>query len=110
MSDHTPGPWMFDKDNVGVNRASGYGILNSEGTIGVTVHLKHLGFVTPDELIENAEANARLIAAAPELLVALEDMVKNDYASKQPGHFQRTEKARAAIAKAKGESKSPVTS
>jgi len=107
---HTPGPWEFDKDNVGVNRTTGYGILNSEGTIGVTVHLKHLRFMTPDELIENAEANARLISAAPELLTELEadeDASQLSFAQffKKHGYnvTERGDRRRAAIAKAKGE-------
>ena len=55
-------------------------------------------------------ANARLIAAAPDLLEALED-IANDYAdrfdmdspSTNPGMKVVVENARAAIAKAKGE-------
>ena len=44
---------------------------------------------------EETNANARLIAAAPDLLEALEALLEGD--------FNVAEKARAAIAKAKGE-------
>lgn len=46
------------------------------------------------------EANARLIAAAPELLEALRDLL-NDYdGGIEPGESTLIDKARAAIAKA----------
>ena len=54
------------------------------------------------------EANARLIAAAPDLLEALEDMLAQaEFAAEVrggEGHMKHAmRKARAAIAKAKGE-------
>jgi len=107
---HTPGPWFFDPENVGINIAPGYGIICENGSIGVTVHLKHLGFITPDELTANAEANARLISAAPELLTELEadeDASQLSFTQffKKHGYnvTERGDRRRAAIAKAKGE-------
>jgi len=46
------------------------------------------------------EADARLIAAAPDLLAALEDVVQMYQPAYDPPFIER---ARAAIAKAKGE-------
>ena len=58
--------------------------------------------------LEQAKANARLIAAAPDLLEALEDMLAQaDFAASVrggEGHMKHAmAKARAAIVKAKGE-------
>lgn len=62
------------------------------------------------KISEWRESNEKLRVLNAQLLEPLEDLVKRDYFSGVPEHFQRTEKARAAIAKAKGESESPVTS
>lgn len=48
-------------------------------------------------------ADARLIAAAPDLLAALEVLVKNYPVSQLSNYKEPIEKAKAAIAKAKGE-------
>jgi hypothetical protein len=53
--------------------------------------------------IETAEANARLIAAAPELLEALEKIAKMEIPHGSCVDNQMRDIARAAIAKAKGE-------
>lgn len=77
---HTPGPWRYDY-------APGYcgELLAANGTTLAE-------FVT-----EPSEANARLIAAAPDLLEALIDIAEK---STDAGAI---ECARAAIAKATGE-------
>ena len=96
MSGHTPGPWLVEGRTVYALNDDGY---NRFSALVQDAH-------TPgDEL----EANARLIAAAPELLEALED-IANDYAerfdmdsqSTNPGMKVVVENARAAIAKARG--------
>lgn len=51
---------------------------------------------------ENSEANARLIAAAPELLEALQNIVI-DYTPKDGSDKRALEAAKSAIAKALGE-------
>ncbi|MBG4420113.1 hypothetical protein [Pseudomonas aeruginosa] len=58
MSKHTPGPWGQDK----------WGSLQTEG--GQDVLLRGITTISAgsDERIAEAEANTRLIAAAPELL------------------------------------------
>ena len=66
MNRHTPGPWF-----VGASKIS---VLTEHGTMNVPV---------PPEEMERpskvkwpiAEANARLIAAAPDMLAALEDVI-----------------------------------
>lgn len=63
MSAHTPGPWLFDEENTGRDYNIGYGIYTNES--GRT--LAHIPLREADGI---AEANARLIAAAPELLEA----------------------------------------
>lgn len=87
---HTPGPWSFRGCD------GGWAIDFNEDQEQVV-----------DYVYE--EADARLIAAAPELLEALEDLA-NDYAerfdmdsqSTNPGMKVVVENARAAIAKARG--------
>lgn len=91
---HTPGPWTADE------WATGY---------TVSSDLEHYS-VCHLEGCNNAEANARLIAAAPELLAALEAFIGLPFP--MPGQkssnrgwsdFQAyCDQARAAIAKAKG--------
>ncbi|WP_288254055.1 hypothetical protein [uncultured Hydrogenophaga sp.] len=95
---HTPGPWFVSKKNPLRVIESGPRALTlaSAGTTGRGVTL--------DGAQCEAEANARLIAAAPELLAALQEMLAvygND------GHFHPPAReamrlASAAIAKATG--------
>ena len=90
MSKHTPGPWRYEYE-------PGYcGELLAEAS-GTTL----AEFVT-----EPSEANARLIAAAPELLEALKLMVEQFTKGSAPSTVKDSEariKAHAAIAKATGE-------
>lgn len=78
---HTPGPWVVE-DGTLFGKDDGY-----------TVDLFDL---TPYETNERATEDARLIAAAPELLAALEFMYENG------DGYDAREKARDAIAKALG--------
>ena len=104
MSQHTPGPWQTDGERV-------YS-LTERGTIDRTV-----SDCTPapededggDSLqLPEARANARLIAAAPDLLAALRELVTL-WDSPEPftgadalqAIGEATERARAAIAKAR---------
>lgn len=96
---HTSGPWeVVDKSY------SGVGIL--EGLPSVKVVDDEL---TVAQLCDtgNEEANAHLIAAAPELLEALQWMVEHDETNTsdlENAYFTKgLEKAKAAIAKAMGE-------
>lgn len=103
MSTHTPGPWAID----------GGSWRPWEGAIGIvnpnSAH--HIAWTTSGELVP-AEANARLIAAAPDMLEACQlftqgarDAVRalNDAGIACPSSIAlAAEKARAAIAKATG--------
>lgn len=102
---HTPGPWTWGENFEGLYGSGRYNIiLNHWIDEGMWL-----------ESGERQEANARLIAASPDLLEALEGMVENACASCNDGyvirctkeeweaHVRATHAARAAIAKAKGE-------
>lgn len=101
MIEHTPGPWEV---------RPGYGMLKAEigppGRAVAAVWVKQAG--TRDEQKEpvawpEGEANARLIAAAPDLLEALTTIVATLSEQDDEGlieHAEPMQKARAAIAKA----------
>jgi hypothetical protein len=103
---HTPGPWEFAEWNAGINNRPGYGIMAEHGSLNVTVHTrkpKGDGFNDVD-CTDQAKADAALIAAAPDLLEALEVMISDfgDYpASERP--CRAFDLAYAAIKKAKRE-------
>lgn len=110
---HTPGPWMvphFANDDVGCGCASvlaeQYMGAVAEVFIKVDLPLGEGGNDCPP--LEEAKANARLIAAAPELLaalVALDEAFCSNNDTRQERHQSRLAliAARAAIAKATGE-------
>lgn len=83
---HTPGPWAVSDDG--------------------TITARHLGLVT--HLSDTTEANYRLIAAAPDLLWALEKMLREHDAlqmaeRKTDDRWPAATYARATIAKVRGE-------
>ena len=100
---HTPGPWEIER--------------YSDGLIQIVGDLKVISddeehFTTVVEQISatNEEANARLIAAAPDLLEALKDLADDisdrfdmDSPSTNPGIKHCIAAARYAIRKATGE-------
>ena len=99
---HTPGPWRYDTDSNGWE----FRISQEDGapyTPGYS-DVAHFNSVQ-GEARDIQEANARLIAAAPELLEALEDMVRIfDRSLPSECIGRRTcDNAINAIAKAKGE-------
>lgn len=98
MSKHTPGPWMVTDSGGDVNVMDGcsIGIDDAFGQDGGRDYcLATVVNGDPDEL----RANAELVAAAPELLDALEEMMEYLPCNQLGGV---THRARAAIAKAKG--------
>jgi hypothetical protein len=105
---HTLGPWHVVIDDDGNPLSGRPGVFASDELDCGIVHWD--GFIQPywrsargDKEIH---ANARLIAAAPELLEALEAIVAT-WDGPKYNHFMRgnIDRARAAIAKAKGETK-----
>ena len=95
---HTPGPWDYYLE------PSDHYKHKIRSKPGLICQLP--GWVTHDELRLEQEANARLIAAAPELLEALEHyLIQDEIAEGYGGGVggSAREQARAAIAKATGE-------
>ena len=92
---HTPGPWNIGSSDLPVSRMSIHckGHKDScHSTVALMVSRGAIGISHDEEF-----ANARLIAAAPDLLDVLEELVA------EFGVCGLTEKARAAIAKATGD-------
>lgn len=85
---HTPGPWKYSL-NVGPTKAL---IVEADGSTIVEIRLH-----TYDRRFES---NARLIAAAPELLDALKALCDAVDNGKEKNIWPAMDKARAAIAKA----------
>lgn len=83
MSSHTPGPWKLKRSGA---------ISDADGELVATTGYRVR--VGSDE----DDANARLIAAAPELLALLTELI--DIEGPQPGHIEWANKVKAAIAKA----------
>lgn len=94
MSKHTPGPWLIGKRSPG-----GYSLINADGWQS----LARVVTVMEGDNRPFAEgvANARLIAAAPDLLEALKELLDQDEHGEDEIWVRN--KARAAIAKATGE-------
>jgi len=94
---HTPGPWHSSKDGDTVYGPSHRHAQSAE--LGVEMQFEPvICFVRGYHGSEEAEANARLIAAAPELLNALKLL----YAEIEDEHMDCMRQAKAAIGKAEG--------
>jgi len=93
MTKHTPGPWQVTPDRTRVQTADDaidYQIADCEDT----------HFPPP---LEQCEANARLIAAVPELLEALKTIIQAFDTTFNPERRRQVlEDAKQAIAKAEG--------
>lgn len=92
---HTKGPWSFDFGTIG-----GPSIKSASG---VVADVRTYGVRTGGPLDPVCEANARLIAAAPDLLTALEALVPADMLEHPHDFGPDWHAARRAIARAKGE-------
>ena len=92
MSKHTPGPWTPEFGEAYRVRAQQDG-----GQVAIMMNLKGQHGMAGRRTGEEVAANARLIAAAPDLLEALKTML----AIWEDGS-DAADKARAAIAKAGG--------
>lgn len=115
---HTPGPWYFDGDNDDGRIGIYAGGADGAPMVADTWGLRH--YKLPDEGCHNISeseeiANANLIAAAPDLLAACEELVSDARALGRdweeevegmwPDLLKTIENAIAAIAKARGEVK-----
>ncbi|MCE1523657.1 hypothetical protein MOQ06_06145 [Enterobacter sp. I4] len=88
----TPGPWVLDEfDNVVHGNVDGWGRKESVRVSGVAL---------PGRVTEEYAANTRLVSAAPDLLEALQEVVK---VLDGAGCEAATVKSKAAISKALGE-------
>jgi hypothetical protein len=95
MNKHTPGPWTADK----LQDRDTFNIF-ANGFVSAMCQVSCMENSTRFTSGNEVAANARLIAAAPELLEALLLCVD----ALEDGHWQETKQAaRAAIAKATGE-------
>lgn len=107
MSKHTPGPWVA----VGTDPAEGgnWFWIKAQPAPVMRGFTKEIGVVNGSQDDPEQQANARLIAAAPELLEALRDLLLHAYitdvdpADVDEEDRARESRARAAIAKATGE-------
>ena len=94
MSKHTPGPWVWDKNRTTLTAPKECVVLqDGEGLWDLC---SALAAGKPKE----AQANALLIAAAPELLEALLEYVQRHEAECDPTGLPEYDQARAAITKA----------
>lgn len=108
MAEHTPGPWGYDETTLAICRL----IVTIEEVqafrVSPTASSNHvITYVPCDVNRQEQEANARLIAAAPDLLAALEGFVQRVEGLKsrlrRPLWLDASlTEAKAAIAKAKG--------
>ena len=102
MSKHTPGPWEIAEDDT-----HGQAVVRGEHIEIATCWHHCVGSIEKE-----MRANARLIAAVPDLLEALKDMnsgwkyIRHSYGDLYGVGWDRAqEKADAAIAKAQGDEK-----
>lgn len=97
---HTPGPWKV------AHRMGRPVVVNSTPTHGgpldiCEAYTHPLAHETISDALEVSEANARLIAAAPDLLQALKELCADKYLA-DPINADRMKNARLAISKAEG--------
>lgn len=98
---HTPGPWRAEQVRMGGPR-NPYLAWSVQGKGGCVAEIRYTG-IHPKNQIGEDEANARLIAAAPELLEALKAFVSNEGDAMFPTPTkQQYDFARAAISRATG--------
>lgn len=117
MKKHTPGPWIYGQNSFQKERDTAWEIgrsLQCEAAGGGISGLSRIEgdcdyFLAAGEM---SEANARLIASAPELLEALQQLIMCAEYADETGYVADVgfvdidsihDKARAAIAKAIGE-------
>lgn len=92
---HTPGPWTLGDDPCVIESEHAD---NDLGFVAMVLPSPELSW----DMTGEREANARLIAAAPELLAALQSIMSGQLCGNVDTDAQRFQAARAAIAKATG--------
>lgn len=102
---HTPGPWSCCQEEHGVPYLRVRGTVIGERYKIANVLLDP--YCDSPCASEEAKANARLIAAAPELLEVAQEVLADDMLQYLPAEY--VAKVRAAIAKATGEVQAPYT-
>jgi hypothetical protein len=113
---HTPGPWRWEQIKEGyarlVSETPEVNEFSPTGSIFpsvLTVDYAWNGYTRIESFAEISEADARLIAAAPELLDCLIHLQQRDWfkdgLTGEVVCILDADKVRAAIAKAKGEAK-----
>ena len=100
MSKHTPGPWRFSKEpDAKHSPCVGFTIYDAGSVVVAEIYPK------PYPVAVN-EINARLIAASPELLAALKNLLDDYPTGNTANEFlnprESVKQAREAIAKAEG--------
>ena len=105
MSTHTPGPWELFEHSWSDSSICG-GVKNSKKICSLSIY-DDATEENQSELESEMDANARLIAAAPELLEALQEcVIELDCLMKTrpayQGGMNMVERAKSAIAKATG--------
>ena len=103
MANHTPGPW-FSTWITNINKDEYFHISSpvAKGTGGICdLPTYQYGNLPPSLVIKEREANARLIASAPELLEVLKNLIA-DWERVQGRAIPDDHEAKSAIAKAEG--------
>ena len=100
MNKHTPGPWKAHFEEA-------YYVTGPDrGRVAMMLNLKGAHGLGGRRTGEESAANARLIAAAPELLEALQALdVLFGHLASDGTQYDWIDRARAVIAKATGETK-----
>jgi len=109
-AEHTPGPWKSEPVAYPAGKDISFEILDANRRVVAQTIMREIGKGWRNEIIATDEANARLMAAAPELLEALimalpyVESCEDDPAYKPMAVKLRVKMMRAAIAKAEGQS------
>lgn len=106
MSEHTPGPWSLEPPKSSpftpqANNRVWPSTAWANHRRDPICQLSSQGAAPPD-IDPEAQANARLIAAAPELLAALKSLIENVETGSYESTGQCIADCRAVIAKAEG--------
>lgn len=100
MSGHTPGPWTTSYMGNGEWEVVANGP-DRDDVAGICIVAGGLGTVLEDGRDYESDANARLIAAAPELLAAAENVIREwEKGELEPAEIRYLQRA---VNKAKGE-------